>query len=209
VTRLSIFGYCICACGIAASLLAASESSPPDGSAARLTRQEVWSAVAAALRERGISEQSLLRIEELDLPGGLSALAGTGLRVTSACWDAATQRTQFRLECAEATQCLPFLAYVREVRNDIRDSGNLEEARFGSCRLGSRTRPVLTPFLKPAIRAGDRATAVFISDRLRMAASVTCLERGREGEVIRVRGLDGHIFRARISGPALLEVLPQ
>jgi len=50
---------------------------------------------------------------------------------------------------------------------------------------------------------------VFLTNRLRMTASVTCLERGREGEVIRVRSQDGHIFRARISGPALLEVLPQ
>jgi len=38
---------------------------------------------------------------------------------------------------------------------------------------------------------------------------VTCLERGREGEVIRVRGEEGQVFRARISGPALLEALPQ
>jgi flagella basal body P-ring formation protein FlgA len=50
---------------------------------------------------------------------------------------------------------------------------------------------------------------VFVSDRLRMTASVTCLERGREGEVIRVRGEEGNIFRARISGPARLEVMPQ
>jgi flagella basal body P-ring formation protein FlgA len=59
------------------------------------------------------------------------------------------------------------------------------------------------------VRAGERATAVFLSSRLRMTASVTCLEHGREGEIIRVRGLDGHVFRARISGPALLEALPQ
>lgn len=32
-----------------------------------------------------------------------------------------------------------------------------------------------------------------------MTAIVTCLERGREGQVIRVRSQDGHIFRARIS----------
>jgi flagella basal body P-ring formation protein FlgA len=50
---------------------------------------------------------------------------------------------------------------------------------------------------------------VFVSSGFRMTASVTCLERGREGEIIRVRGLDGHIFRARVSGPALLEALPQ
>ncbi len=68
---------------------------------------------------------------------------------------------------------------------------------------GSRPKPI------PVVRAGERATAVFLADRLRMTASVTCLERGNEGEIIRVRSQDGHVFRARISGPALLEALPQ
>ena len=59
------------------------------------------------------------------------------------------------------------------------------------------------------LRAGDRAMAVFLSNRLRMTANVTCLERGREGEIIRVRSQDGRVFRARISGPGRLEALPQ
>jgi flagella basal body P-ring formation protein FlgA len=70
-------------------------------------------------------------------------------------------------------------------------------------------RPARAASPKPAVRAGDRTTAVFLSNRLRLTARVTCLERGREGEVIRVRSQDGHIFRARISGPAQLEALPQ
>jgi len=59
------------------------------------------------------------------------------------------------------------------------------------------------------LRVGDRATAVFLSSRLRMTANVICLERGREGAVIRVRSQDGHVFRARISGSARVEALPQ
>jgi hypothetical protein len=104
--------------------------------------------------------------------------------------------------------------------NDVRGSFNADaSARAGSCRLASGPRPTpqsrLEPVAppqpppKPTVRAGDRATAVFLADRLRMTASVTCLERGREGEVIRVRGQDGYVFRARISGPGLLEALPQ
>jgi len=62
---------------------------------------------------------------------------------------------------------------------------------------------------KPAVLAGDWARAVFLSHGLRVTASVTCLERGRAGEIIRVRSPDGHVFRARISGPASLEALPQ
>jgi len=51
--------------------------------------------------------------------------------------------------------------------------------------------------------------AVFLSSHMRMTANVTCLERGRLGDVIRVRAPDGHTFRARITGPAMLEALPQ
>jgi hypothetical protein len=166
----------------------------------------VWQAVVAELRQRGLSEPQLPRIEDLDLPFALPAVAGRKLRVSSACWDEGPDRTQFRLECGEPGQCLPFLAYVH-VQN--RDAG----ARAGSCRLESPSRPApeapVKPLAKPAVRAGDRATAVFLSARLRISASVTCLERGREGEVIRVRNEDGQVFRARISGPALLEAVPQ
>ena len=170
----------------------------------------------AELRIRGLSEQQLPPIEDLDLPVALPARAGRTLRVSSACWDAGPRRTQFRLECGEAGQCLPFLVYVRDhVRNGNGDA----VVRAGSCRLRSESRPAMESHLapeaapksspKPTVRTGDRATAVFLFEHLRMTASVTCLERGREGEVIRVRGPDGRIFPARISGPALLEALPQ
>jgi hypothetical protein len=189
-------------------------------------RQEVWQAVAAELRARGLSEPQLPLIEDLDLPPALPAVAGRKLRVSSACWDAVPERTQFRLECAEPGECLPFLVYLRDAhvhsdnahdddaQGERANEGNRDTAAWAaSCRLESRSRPVLgappQPLRKPTVRAGDRATAVFASDRVRIAASVTCLERGREGEVIRVRGEDGQVFRARISGPARLEAVPQ
>ncbi len=187
--------------------LSAEESrTPTDTRSTPVTRQEVWQAVVAELHERGLPEAQLPRIEDLDLPVALPAVAGRKLRVSSACWDEGPERTQFRLECGEPGQCLPFLVYVHA---DHRDAG----ARAESCRLESGSRPApeapLKPLAKPTVRAGDRATAVFLSARLRISASVTCLERGREGEVIRVRGEDGQVFRARISGPALLEAVPQ
>ncbi len=195
---------------VSGSLLWAGEfRTLPDTRPTPVTRQEVWQAVAAELRERGLSEQQLPRVEDLDLPVALPALAGRRLRVSSACWDAGPRRTQYRLECGEPGQCLPFLVYVHaDARNYVRNDGNAG-TRAGACRLTSRSRPAPEAAPKPAVRAGDRATAVFLANRLRMTASVTCLERGREGEVIRVRSQDGHIFRARISGPALLEALPQ
>jgi len=213
VVRFILAGF-LFAFGIASGLLLwAGDARPPAGPPAPVTQQEVWQAVVAELRERGLSEQQLPRPEDLELPVALPALAGRRLRVASACWDAGPRRTQFRLQCGEPGQCLPFLVYLRD---SVRDSPDADVgARARSCRVatgsrsvsGSRPLPEAPP--KPAVRAGERATAVFLSSRLRMTASVTCLEHGREGEIIRVRGLDGHVFRARISGPALLEALPQ
>ena len=229
----SIFAFGIVSGAWLSATLLAEESRPPPGAPAPVTRQEVWQAVVAELRIRGLSDRQLPPIENLDLPVALPARAGRTLRVSSACWDAGPRRTQFRLECVEPGQCLPFLVYLRDdvrddvrdddrndVRNDVRNHGNGDAvARAGSCRLRSGSRPALDPHLapetapksppKPTVRPGDRATAVFLFEHLRMTASVTCLERGREGEVIRVRGPDGRIFPARISGPDLLEALPQ
>lgn len=179
----------------------AGESMLPDTRPTPTTRQEVWRTVVAELRERGASEQHLPRVEDIDLPVVLS-LDGRKLRVVSSCWDDGPRRTQFRLECGASGQCLPFLVYVHDATSS--DTG----VRAQSCRLAV-SHPVPEVLLKPAVRAGERATAVFRSDGLRMTASVTCLERGREGGVIRVRAADGHVFRARISGPDLLEALPQ
>jgi Chaperone for flagella basal body P-ring formation len=219
------------AAGVSAGLVAevsagvsGEESRPPPGTPPNAaTRQEVWQVVVAELEREGLSEQRLPRIEDLELPAALPALAGRRLHVSSACWDEGPRRTQFRLECGEPGQCLPFLVYLHDaylhnaylhnhVSDYVRDDQN-SNARDGSCRPASEPQRAPEPSPKPSaklvLRAGDRATAVFLSNRLRMTASVTCLERGRKGEVIRVRSQDGRVFRARISGPARLEALPQ
>jgi hypothetical protein len=172
-----------------------------------VTRQEVWQAIVTDLDTRGLSQPQWPRVEDLDMPAALPALAGRRLRVLSACWDEGPRRTQFRLECGAPGECLPFLVYVGEGAGG--DANVSAGAQAASCRLAQMPRLAPAVALKPAVRPGDRARAVFVANGLRMTASVTCLERGREGEVIRVRALDGHIFRARISGPALLEALPQ
>lgn len=191
------------------------------GSAATpVTRLEVWQAVSANLRQRGLAELQLPRVEDIDLPTAPPALAGRSLRVTSACWDEGRGRTQFRLECDVPGQCLPFLVYVHnsvhnDVHNSVPDSVDMDaNAGTRSCQLASPSHPAPRSGLaavaarKPMMQTGDRATAVFLSSYMRMTTSVTCMERGHEGEVIRVRAPDGHVFRARISGPALLEALP-
>jgi len=188
-------------------------------------RQEVWQAVVGELRHRGFAEAQLPQVEDIDLPAASAALAGRHLRVSSVCWDNGPQRTQFRVECGAPGQCLPFLVYVHQsVHESVHDSAhdsdhglaNMDDGgRIHSCRVASGPLPAIGSHLvaesppKLTVQTGDRATAVFLSRHMRMTASVICLQRGREGEVIRARAPDGHVFRARISGPALLEALPQ
>jgi hypothetical protein len=193
--------------------LAAEESRPslaPESTS--VTRQEVWQAIVNDFGKRGLAEPEWPRAEDLDMPAALPALGERKLRVLSACWDEGPRRTQFRLDCGAPGGCLPFLVYLHQVYlagGGADGNGNGPAAHAESCRL--TPRPLAAPLaaVKPMVRPGDRARAVFLASGLRMTASVTCLERGREGEVIRVRAVDGHIFRARISGPDLLEALPQ
>jgi hypothetical protein len=171
-----------------------------------ITPSEVWQAVASELRQRGIREEQLLQVEEIDLPVAIPAAASRTLRVSMVCWDAALSRAQFQLECREAGQCIPFLAYANAGRSTAMGS---EKIAGSSCRAASRRRVANSPAPKNVIRVGDRATVVFRGSQLHMTALVICLERGAEGAIIRVRNGDGQIFRARVSAPARLEALSQ
>ncbi len=199
--------------------LAAEESRPSLApQSAPVIRQQVWQAIVNDFRKRGLTQQQWPRAEDLDLTAALPALGERKLgerklRVSSACWDEGPHRLQFRLECGAPGECLPFLVYLHQAHlagggADSNENGPAAQAE--SCRLTSKPLAAqLAAVPKPMVRPGDRARAVFLARGLRMTASVTCLERGGQGEVIRVRAVDGHIFRARISGPALLEALPQ
>jgi Chaperone for flagella basal body P-ring formation len=168
-----------------------------------VTKDEVWQAVVTELGQRGLSEDQLPRPEDIELPAAVPAAVGRALRVSTVCWDQDLGRAQVRLECREAGQCLPFLAYIRAARPELRGVAST------SCQAGSRSRPAHAVSHKAVVRAGDRATVVFRGSRLRLTAAVICLERGAEGDIIRVRNQDGAIFRARVSAPALLEALSQ
>ncbi len=192
-------------------LLAEGAETTLDSQPTPITRQEVWQAVTAALRERGFREAQLPRLDDVDLPVEIPAVAGRKLRVASACWDQEAQRSQFRMECSHAGECLPFLAYIHNIR--VEEAGSGASTFASSCGLSPEPRPASGASLKslaqPTVRPGDRATTVFASGALRITASVTCLDRGRPGDVIRVRNEDGQVFRARISGPSLLEAVEQ
>lgn len=169
-----------------------------------ITRAEVWQAVTTELRQRGVREEQLLQVEEIDLPVLVPAAVNRTLRVSMVCWDADLSRAQFQIECRETGQCIPFLAYANAGRSSTMGSQHIAGS---SCRVPSRQRTPTSAVPKNIIRAGDRATVVFRGNQLHLTALVTCLERGSEGAIIRVRSQDGQIFRARISAPARLEAL--
>lgn len=191
-----MFLFTLVGSAVAQSGEAASAYSP-------VTVSEARQAVLDELRARGLQEEQMPRVEDMELPDAVPARIGRTLRVSSLCSVAGDGWARVTLRCDEGGACLPFFVYVRRH----------ESWRAAACDLvrlpnpQSSYRPVAVP--APVVRAGDRATAVLITAGLRITAAVTCLDRGARGEVIRVRGAEGSVFRARVSGPALVEALPQ
>ena len=183
------FVLALCSCG------RAEELAPPRSP---VTAQQALQAVADELRARGFPPEQLPQAADLELPSAVPVRTGEKLRVSSVCWDADAGRARFRLECPVAGACLPFLVYVRAASH----------ALAASCRMEAQLH-ASAPKPEPAVRAGERATAVLVAAGLRMTSAVTCLERGAAGDIIRVRGHEGRVFRARVAGPALVEALGQ
>jgi hypothetical protein len=176
--------------------------------------EEVRQAIARAYQARGVDEEQWPRAEQIEVPVAVTALAERSLRVTVVCWDADRARLQFQLECRDRQQCMPFLAYARTA---AAASSPFSPPAVAPCREGAdattaapkRPAPRNTLRARPVVRAGEHATVVFVGTRLRLSAEVTCLERGADGDVIRVRNPDGRTFRARVLGPHLLEAMAQ
>lgn len=169
-----------------------------------VTREEVWQAVVGELRQRGVRDEQLLTLDEIELPAAVPATASRTLRVSIVCWDADLERAQFQLECRHPGECVPFLAYAEAARSTAMGS---EKIAGSACRAASQRRATTSAPRKDLIRVGDRATVVFRGSQLNLTALVTCLERGAEGAIVRVRNQDGQVFRARVAAPARLEAL--
>jgi hypothetical protein len=169
-----------------------------------VTAGEVRAAISAELRARGVPEDQVPALKDIEIPAAVPAAIRHALRVVSVCWAANLGRAQFRLECREAGDCLPFLAYVR-----LQSSEAAARFKEQSCRSAPSVRRPRGSARKPVVRAGDRATIVLHASQMRLTSVVTCLDRGAEGDIIRVRNQDGRIFRARVSTATLLEALPE
>jgi len=170
-----------------------------------VTREEVRQAVRRESQAQGLGDEPWPSAEEIELPVAVAATAERSLRVTAACWDSGRERVQFRIECREPKQCMPFLAYAR-----MKSASQKDPMVVVSCRTASPTKASSRrPEPRIVLQSGDQASVVFIGRRLRLTAEVTCLERGAEGEIIRVRNREGRTFRARVSGPGLLRAVDE
>jgi len=160
----------------------------------RISVDEVRQVVIGELRSRAIAEEQFPPLEDIELPLAVPMRAGSTLRVFSVCWDRDAQRARFQLQCAHVGDCLPFLAYVRTASR-----GNAPSCRLESVPHTARSSSA------SGVRAGTRATALLSRAGIRINAAVICLQGGDPGDIIRVRGEEGNIFRARIIGPSLVE----
>lgn len=159
-----------------------------------VTSEEVGQAIAKSLRGVLPREPSS-PAWGFEIPLAVPAANPHALQVVSMCRDADPELLRVRLACDKPGACLPFLAYVKADKPVPVHSCGPQEAREPRSPRPARI-----------VHAGDRATAVMVTAGFRMSAAVRCLDGGGIGETIRVRAQEGRIFRARISGPAQVEV---
>jgi hypothetical protein len=186
VLTVAIYVFLLCAC----STVEASDVVHP---MPRVSLDQVRQAIIVELGSRVIAKEQLPTVDDIEVPLAVPMRSGSSLRVSSVCWDQDAQRARFQLECTHSGECLPFFAYVRKA----------SRANTPACHTESRDAERLgSEFL---IHTGERATAVLTGAGIRINVPVTCFQGGDLGAIIRVRQGEGHIFRARIVGPSLVE----
>lgn len=178
----------ICVCLLACAISSRAHAQG-NGPRTPVTVQEVSQVVASELQTR-LPKEPPSPVWDMDIPVAVPAAGTHKLRVASVCRDTESAALRFQIACAEPGACLPFLAYVRTpVAAAVPPCGGRAVSAAGS------------PARAPAVQPGNRATAMLAIAGLRMTATVTCLERGVPGDIILVRGQEGRVFRARVTGP--------
>jgi hypothetical protein len=169
--------------------------------------EEIHSLLGKALTQRGVPAAQLPSLDELDCTA-VPPRAGP-LAVEHVNWDAQRRAFQFRIACSAPQRCLPFLVHARVgetkaalIRESLDIVGEGERpTRRVRLRTGghSPNRSLVSP--------GRPATLLVERDGMRIRASVTCLERGGKGEIVRVRLHDTRqLFRAQVIGDALVKL---
>ena len=157
-------------------------------------------AAASFLRKRGMSGD--LAGQPLQWTASLEAVAEDPLvEVLDAHWDRRQQRLQLRAHCVPQTLCKSFLILLPK------PSAEMGEPLQADKKVWTGQEREKGPTLT---QAGERATMLVQEGEVRISIPVTCLQRGRLGQQIRVLDpVSRHVFRATVLAERLLRLEPQ
>jgi len=132
----------------------------------------------------------------------------TSFRVISDQWDTGAGAAQLRVACSPSKDCLPFYVMVKfEV-----SAAERKEIASRMARPIARAETFPTPVKKPErarahkkpalTQAGGWASMTVEGGGIHIFTQVICLERGVEGQIIRVRNPESkRVLRAQVVGP--------
>ncbi len=182
---------------VAAVLATAQEKPAAPGTLPSVTARVVFDAVHDRLRSSGVADADEPDYDDFDfslVPGNISGR----VEIDRVGWNYAAERLQFRVRCSRR-ECLPFLVHAKV---DRKHALHIRELVNSSGSIAPRQRPMLPAklFAGPTlVNAGSAAKLLLEGERLRITVPVICLERGRRGQTIRAKAVEGHrLFHVRV-----------
>src|SRR5712692_3757702 len=188
-------------------------------------RAQIWRTISRVLRARGLEPSELPRLKDFDASNAAGIAEGKSFEVASLAWDGVLHFLQLRLRCGTPGDCLPFLVQIhmsQAVASRVMASRVMgwQDPSIQLAVAGTEPHPSASPAKSSAqhfpignasvglrlVERGELATLILKGDGIRMSVEVICLDRGSEGQEIRVRSKKGlRVFRARVVGPGILE----
>lgn len=154
------------------------------------------SMVVEALGHLGISVDAT----QVQLPSGVTAIAGKSLLQVSSIEMLADRRLRARLTCQEKRACQPFYAFVIPPRGQPDSAWNTKtqvEKQQGD--------PVIENTSAQRVLAGQHAVLIMEDEHMRITLPVIAIDTGQQGADIRVSSLDRkQTFAATVSGPGIV-----
>ena len=151
--------------------------------------------VVDALRARGLQRDEMPTELNLELvPEHVS------LRVEDVFWDSIRRVVQIRMACEQSAMCLPFLINARV--SQANESAVRDKLSRGMAPAVGRSQRA-----KTLVQNGKPATLFVQNQGLRITTPVVCLQRGTEGQWVRVRiAKSKSIVLAQVVGAGLVSV---
>jgi hypothetical protein len=169
----------------------------------QLTRQETWTAIQSFLEKHPVDALRSLRAEDLSLEAAVAVSGDDAkLAVTRLTFDDALHLARFRLRLHDVTNGQPFYVTARP------PSGRTGLARPVFDDISSSTPAANSSILGSAVLVDPRQPARLHlhSADSDMLLTVQPLQRGREGQVVRVRlRASGKTLQARVVGQNTLD----